>query len=371
MVNMKRTAVAFAVAGLVAAPVASQAEADIYVSLRQDLTFQVSNTADDTLLTDEDEVAGKLRLRNYGVSRWGLRFTEEADDGTKYFGRYEFSTGTQNGNNTSTRLAYAGVDYGAHQITVGSQWTAWYNYAGNTWGWLDGRYPIQDWSFRHRAVNWLGEFGALNVTVDVIAEGATDGFFDELQVGGSFDLGTIDLVGSLRLIQGVEEATAAGGEGASNVIGLGVNWAVNDDIGLQFNIHISNGTNSYLRSAVLNTAGTAEVSASYSGTLDNKQGYTQLGVLATLPDGFWVGIGIANLTEAEISTTGNAELATAAPTVPDSAIDGMTRITGGWYKSMSEHAAFFAEVVLDTTSEDHPFGSQGYTNLSAGWIMNF
>jgi predicted porin len=360
--NMKKTAVAFAVAGLVAAPVASKAEAEVYASIRQDLTFLVSNTKDDTLVTDEvtgveeNKVAGKLSLRN-STSRWGLRFTEEAEDGTKYFGRYEFGTGNNNGDNVTTRLAYAGVDYGAHQITVGSQWSAWYNYAGNTYGWLDGRYPIQDWSFRHRAVNWLGEFGPVDVTVDLIAGAAKTTLFDELQVGASFDLGAIDLVGSLRLIQDVADASGAvdenpadsvlaspgGGQPAGTVIGLGVNWAVNDDYGLQFNIHISDGTNE----------------ANTDGTLIQKQGYTQLGVLATLPQGFWVGIGIANLDEAE------------AVVGQDGAIDGMTRITGGWYKEMSEHAAFFAEVVLDTTAEDHPYGAQGYTNLSAGWIMNF
>jgi predicted porin len=361
--NMKKTAVAFAVAGLVAAPVASKAEAEVYASIRQDLTFLVSNTADDTLLEGEEDVAGKLSLRNYGASRFGLRFTEEVEEGTKYFGRYEFGVGTQNGDPVGTRLAYAGVDYGAHQITVGSQWSAWYNYAGNTYGWLDGRYPIQDWSFRHRAVNWLGEFGPVDVTVDLIAGAAKTTLFDELQVGASFDLGAIDLVGSLRLIQDVPEASGiedpvtaipednvagvlaspGGGQPAGTVIGLGVNWAVNDDYGLQFNIHISDGTN--------------EVDS--SGALIQNQGYTQLGVLATLPQGFWVGIGIANLDEAE------------AVVGQDGAIDGMTRITGGWYKEMSEHAAFFAEVVLDTTAEDHPYGAQGYTNLSAGWIMNF
>jgi predicted porin len=350
--NMKKTAVAFAVAGLVAAPVASKAEAEVYASIRQDLTFLVSDTADDTLATDEvtrveeNKVAGKLSLRN-STSRWGLRFTEEAEDGTKYFGRYEFGTGNNNGDNVTTRLAYAGVDYGAHQITVGSQWSAWYNYAGNTYGWLDGRYPIQDWTFRHRAVNWLGEFGPVNVTVDLRANEDKTTLFDELQVGASFDLGSIDLKGSLRLLQDVADATDTGGQGAGTVIGLGVDWAVNDDYGLQFNIHISDGTNE-LTGAVDD-----------GGTLSSKQGYTQLGVLATLPQGFWVGIGIANLDEAE------------AVVGQDGAIDGMTRITGGWYKEMSEHAAFFAEVVLDTTAEDHPYGAQGYTNLSAGWIMNF
>ena len=342
--NMKKTAVAFAVAGLVAAPFASKAEAEIYASIRQDLTFLVSNTADDTLAEGEDEVAGKLSLRNT-TSRWGLRFTEETDDGTKYFGRYELSLGTNNGDKDATRLAYAGVDYGAHQITIGSQWSAFYNYAGNTYGWLDGRYPIQDWNFRHRAVNWLGEFGPVNVTVDLIANADKTTLLDGWEVGASFDLGAIDLKGALRLIQDVPDATAIGGQPASAVIGLGLNWAVNDDIGLQFNIHISDGTNE------LDADGTL---------LTNAQGYTQIGVLATLPGSFWVGLGLANLDDAEV-----------AAATHDGAIDGMARITGGWYKSMSENAAFFAEVVLDTTGEDHPYGAQGYTSLSAGWIMNF
>ena len=346
--NMKKTAVAFAVAGLVAAPVASKAEADIYASLRQDLTFLASKANDGDRGDDSTEKAGKLQLRN-AYSRFGLRFTEETEDGTKYFGRYEFSVGNQNGDGVATRLAYAGVDYGAHQITVGSQWSAFYNYAGNTWGWQDGRYPIQDWNFRYRAVNWLGEFGPLNVTVDLVANAAKTTLFDGLEVGASFDLGAIDLVGALRLIQDVPDASPAvadaspgGGQPAATVIGLGVNWAVNDDIGLQFNIHISDGTN--------------EMDA--DGTLLESQGYTQLGVLATLPDGFWVGLGIGNLDEAE-TLSGQ-----------DGAIDGLTVLTGGWNKGISEHASFYAEVQVNTAKEGHPY-AEGYTNLSAGWIMNF
>ncbi len=362
--NMKKTAVAFAVAGLVAAPVASKAEADVYVSIRQDLTFLVSNTADDTLADDEDGVAGKLSLRN-STSRWGFRFTEETDSGTKYFGRYEFSTGTNNGVGLSTRLAYAGFDLGAHQITVGSQWSAWYNYAGNTWGWLDGRYPIQDWTFRHRAVNWLGEFGPVNVTVDLRANEVKTTLFDELQVGASWDFGAVDFVGALRLIQDVADPTAAGGEGAGTVIGLGLNWAISDDFGLQFNMHISDGTNQ------LESVDAAGDPAGTLGTMS--QGYTQLGVLATLPDGFWFGIGIANFDDAKLPVIAADDTVSSS----DETVEGKTRITGGWNKAISEHASFFAEVVIDTTEEAHPYGpyggsgGQGYTNVSAGWIMNF
>ena len=363
--NMKKTAVAFAVAGLVAAPVASKAEAEIYASIWQDLTFLVSNDADEDA-TDNAKTTGKLYLRN-STSRWGLRFTEETDDGTKYFGRYELSLGTDQSDNTSTRLAYAGVDFGNHQITIGSQWSAWYNYAGNTYGWLDGRYPLQNWPFRHRAINWLGEFGPVNVTVDLVAEGPREeevvilgtaddffahteeirsrdatGPFDEVQVGASFDLGDIDLTGALRLIQETaldtdpDDTVQDGGA----IVGLGVNWALNDDFGLQFNIHLSDGSD-----------------------LGREEGYTQFGVLATLPDGFWVGIGSASQDDIEISRVpdpdGPGEL------VNTREFEAQTRITGGWNKGISEHASFFAEFVVDTTKD------AAYTNVSAGWIMNF
>lgn len=331
IMDMKKTVVAFAVAGLVVAPVASKAEAEVYAKLRQDLTFHISNGAEDANenLADDDKTTGKLGLRN-AYSRFGLRFTEEVEDGTKYYGRYEFSVDTFNGGNVGTRLAYAGADFGAHQFTIGSQWSAWYNYAGNTWGWQDGRYPVFG-SFRHRAINWLGEFGPVNVTVDLVAEGRAVGAFDEVQVGASFDLGNIDLFGALRLIQDASRTASVGEEhgpgsvGGGTVIGLGANWAINDDFGLQVNIHLSDGSDQ-----------------------GESEGYTQIGVLATLPDGYWVGLGSATLDDLDGTER-----------------DPQTVITGGWNKGISEHASLYAEFITNTTED------AGYTNVAAGWIMNF
>ena len=355
--DMKKTAVAFAVAGLVVAPVASKAEAEVYASIRNHVTLQASNTADSTVPDGEDTVAGQFVVGD-AYSRFGLRFTEEAEDGTKYYGRYEFGTA----GNVGTRLSYAGADFGTHQVTIGQQWSAWYNYANGTWGWLDGRYPLYAPTYRHNAVNWLGEFGAINVTVDLVAGEATSALFDELQVGASYDLGDFDLQFAMRIIQGVDEATANGGQNAGNNIGLGLKWAVSDGYGLQFNMHISGGTNQLNTEVQAGLDGTGAVIADTS--LSYSQGYTQLGVLATLDglmDGLWVGIGIANFSDAKSGTLGG----------DDVAVDGRTRITGGWSKGISENASLFAEVVLDTTPEDHISGAQGYTNLSAGWIMNF
>ena len=357
--DMKKTAVAFAVAGLVVAPVASKAEAEVYASIRNHVTLQASNTADSTVPDGEDTVAGQFVVGD-ATSRFGLRFTEEAEDGTKYYGRYEFGTG----NPLKNRLSYAGADFGTHQVTIGEQWSAWYNYANGTWGWLDGRYPLYAPTYRHKAVNWLGEFGAVNVTVDLVAGEATSALFDELQVGASYDLGDIDLQFAMRIIQGVDEATLDGGQGAGNNIGLGLKWAVSDGYGLQFNMHISGGSNE--GSLALDDSG-AEIGGELA-SLSFAEGYTQLGVLATLDglmDGLWVGLGIVTYAEANVTSL------TESPSGEVVDVAGRTRITGGWSKGISENASFFAEVVLDTTGEDHPSGAQGYTNLSAGWIMNF
>ena len=149
--KFKTTAIAMAVAGTVAAPVAVQAGADeVYASARVGV-WHVDNDASDT---------ADVQVQNFS-SRFGMRGETDLGNGLSGFGRYEFSV-TDDG--VGLRHRYVGLKGGWGSILLGQTNHTFYNYVvgplDNPW-WHSG-YTMID--YRRRDDHGITSLG-VNVTV--------------------------------------------------------------------------------------------------------------------------------------------------------------------------------------------------------------
>jgi len=112
--KFKTTAIALAVAGTVAVPMAAQA--DLYASAR----IGISNV----------DTGGVSELSVGGVaSRFGMRSETDLGNGMTGFGRYEFSVNTESsGANVGGRHAYVGLKGDFGSVLVGRTYHTFYNH---------------------------------------------------------------------------------------------------------------------------------------------------------------------------------------------------------------------------------------------------
>ncbi len=120
---MRRTAIAVALAGLVAAP-AAFADTTVYGSARASLNY-----LDDDALRDGSGKAS-WRIQNQST-RLGFRGAEDLGRGLSTIYHYEFGVeiaeGSEiGGNDVGGRLSYVGLKGGLGQISIGRQWNPFY-----------------------------------------------------------------------------------------------------------------------------------------------------------------------------------------------------------------------------------------------------
>ncbi len=128
---MKKTAIVLAVGAALAAG-AAQAETTLYGSARVSLDYKEAEALDN--LTDLGDFIddGTWDVVN-NSSRLGVRGSEDLGNGLSAIYQYEFGVdAVEGGNLNSSRPRVLGLKGGFGQISLGNQWTPYYNVAGVT-----------------------------------------------------------------------------------------------------------------------------------------------------------------------------------------------------------------------------------------------
>ena len=186
--NLKTSAIALAVAGAVAAPVAVQADSGFYGSVRIGLQYNDGGLTGSTA-TDQTTVRG------YG-SRFGFRGETDMGNGLTGYGRYEVGIDTDtSGLNISGRHAYVGVKGDFGDIKLGRGYHTYYNF-------ISGPIDIPWWGTDY---SWLGYTGRTS-------QGIT-------YAGGSNNFGY-----GLTLYMDDSSTDAAGAANDIDKIELAANW---------------------------------------------------------------------------------------------------------------------------------------------------
>jgi len=154
--KFRTTAIAMAVAGVVAAPVAVQAGADeIYASARVGAIY-----------TDTSDVAD-FEVKSF-ASRFGMRGETDLGNGLTGFGRYEVSMDMNGSGSTITnRHRYVGLKGDWGSILAGQTYHTWYNFVSG---------PLD--------IPWWHSLGA-----DILTQGRTDNAITYAGGGGAISFG--------------------------------------------------------------------------------------------------------------------------------------------------------------------------------------
>lgn len=235
--KLKTSAIAVAVAGTLATPMAAQA--DVYASVR----IGVENV-------DTDGVAD-LRTRSFG-SRFGIRSETDLGNGMTAFGRYEWDVDFKDHNedvNTSAtasgdkddidiRHRYVGLKGDFGSVTIGQTYHTYYNHIiGPTdQPWWGAGYAMVNYNGRtDGAVSYAGSFGAASV-------GLTGYFFREseedapdlLEAAVSFGIGDMTLGIGLQNVASDGSHGSAGND--EDIVGVTLSGIALGDATLAVNI---------------------------------------------------------------------------------------------------------------------------------------
>ncbi len=203
------TAIAIAVAGTIAAPVAVQADAnEVYASAR----IGIWNVDNDT--TDVSD----LEISSFD-SNFGMTGETDLGNGMTGFGRYEWNVDE---NDFSIRHRYVGLKGDFGSVLLGQTYHTFYNYVvgplDNPW-WHSGYTMIDYRSRDDQGITYTGGTGNINfgATAFFIADGeetAPDAF--ELGASFALDDSTIALgYANVDEDGGFDGSGAAGGQGAA------------------------------------------------------------------------------------------------------------------------------------------------------------
>lgn len=200
---MKKKLIATAVAGALVAPAAmaaSHASVSPY--------FRIANALE---IRDTDGADSTADIANVS-SRIGIRGSADLGNGTTVFGQYEFSTFTDRegtvggrGGINDTRIGIVGLRGSFGSISVGNQWSAFYNTVGTH---MDPTYTVgyvlyssqMGGPYREsNAIKYANSFGAVNIEVDARFAGAgdsnVDGAGDTEKIGGDHGEDFLDGIG--------------------------------------------------------------------------------------------------------------------------------------------------------------------------------
>ncbi|MEM7020415.1 MAG: porin [Pseudomonadota bacterium] len=226
--NFKTSAIALAVAGTVAAPVAVQAGADeIYASAR----VGIENV--DTAGTSD------LRVRSYG-SRFGMRGETDLGNGLTGFGRYEWDVdfadhGNDSDDDIDLRHRYTGIKGDFGSLLFGQTYHTFYNHVvgpvDNPW-WGSGYAMVNYRGRTGNAITYAGSTGAVSfgVTGYFVWETEEDAP-DQTEFGASFGVGDMTLGVALQ-----SSETAHGSAGTDDdIIGVALSGIALGDASLALN----------------------------------------------------------------------------------------------------------------------------------------
>lgn len=184
--KFRTTAIALAVAGIVAAPMAAQAEIGGYASVRTGL-LQTDDGTDDSI----DFASG-----NRG-SRIGFKGETDLGNGLTASGKYEWGVNAGNGGASTggTRHGILGLSGDFGMVTLGHTYHTFYNH-------INAPADIANWNSNwlgkgrtSDAISYAGEFGAVKVgaTGYFRNSAAYDTDMDGTEIAASFDAGPVTI----------------------------------------------------------------------------------------------------------------------------------------------------------------------------------
>ena len=189
--NFKKTLTALAVAGVIATPMAAQA--DLYASARIGLA--------------STDTGGVSELTVQGVSsRFGMKSETDLGNGMTGFGRYEFGVSTEGGGVLSRRHAFVGLKGDFGSVTLGQTYHTFYNHVIGPYDipWVgSNKYSAATDNGRNgEAISYAGSAGAISwgatgyfnadatlVGTTVVGEEGLNGF----EVAATFGIGDMNL----------------------------------------------------------------------------------------------------------------------------------------------------------------------------------
>jgi predicted porin len=222
--KFKTTAIAMAVAGIVAAPVAAQAADEIYASAR------IGTWA------HKDGGEANTEVKSFS-SRFGAKGETDLGNGLTAFGRFEWDIDFQNGSKDtknddgvvtssgnaagiSSRMMYVGLKGDFGSVLVGRTYQTFYNFAvgpnDNPW-WHSGYAMVNYRSRTDRAITYAGSAGDFNFgATGYFANDASDHTPDQAEFGASMGIGDMTLGAA---VQWTAKDTTQGSYGNDDMIG--------------------------------------------------------------------------------------------------------------------------------------------------------
>lgn len=210
--NFKTSAIALAVAGTVATPMAAQA--DLYASARVGL-----ENVDTAGISD-------VRMRSFG-SRFGVRSETDLGNGMTGFGRYEWDVDFRDNaqdadDDIDIRHRYVGLKGDFGSVTIGQTYHTFYNHVvgplDNPW-WASGYAMVNYRGRTDNAVTYSTTSGmaTIGATAYFVWDGEEE-LPDQLELGASFGIGDMTLGVAL---QNTASDTAQGSAGNDeDIIGV-------------------------------------------------------------------------------------------------------------------------------------------------------
>jgi len=277
--KFKTTAIAMAVAGVVAAPVAVQAGADeIYASARIGAWAH------------KDGGDANTEVKSFS-SRFGAKGETDLGNGLTGFGRFEWDIDLNTGENISSRHMYVGLKGDFGSVLVGRTYQTFYNFVvgpnDNPW-WHSG-YAMVDYRGRtDQAVTYAGSAGDINFGATIYLENdESDHTPDQAEGGISFGIGDTTLgLAAQWTAKDTTQASAGNDDPVFGASGSGISFGmVSLGVGLQSQDKDISGLvdvaigNAYVHVEALDAD--ADSAASYSGD-DETHVSTTLGYTQTL-----------------------------------------------------------------------------------------
>jgi predicted porin len=218
--KFKTTAIAMAVAGTVAAPMAAQA--DIYASAR----IGIENI--------DNGGVSDLDVHSF-ASRFGAKGETDLGNGMTGFGRYEWDVDIENGDSIKLRHRYVGVKGDFGSVTIGQAYHTFYNFlvgpVDNPW-WGSGYAMVSYTGRTDKAITYAGGSGNIGFGVTTyFAREADEDAPDGYEVAGSFGIGDMTLAVGVQHFEVIDNdvtGVTLSGIGAGPVT-FGVAYQQDDD----------------------------------------------------------------------------------------------------------------------------------------------
>ena len=273
--KFKTTAIALAVAGSVAAPVAVQAGADeLYASAR----VGIWNV--------DEGGASNFAVRSFS-SRFGAKGETDLGNGMSGFGRYEWDVDFNNDDDgggeddISVRHRYVGVKGDFGSVLVGQTYHTFYNFVVGPTDipWWHSGYAMVNYRGRtDNAITYAGGAGAIAFGVSAYFDSdAEEEEPDQIEVGASFGIGDMTLGVAL---QNTASDTAQGSAGNDeDIIGAVLSGIGIGDTSLGIGIQAQDDDTSFLVDWVIGNAYVhveqLSIDATDQDVLSLTLGYTQ------------------------------------------------------------------------------------------------